>query len=151
VAATEALVQADEEKRVGEALLVVNQRARSVVGSRQADQEAWALVAAMAAYQHKEVVEVAEDAARQAAALLQAQSDDIATVESTAGPFLGPYRATVDLITSADDAAMAEAYVVGMVVPQEQHVEEVGASDDIEALFGDSDDGEVVAPAMTDE
>jgi hypothetical protein len=46
---------------------------------------------------------------------------------------------------------MAEAYVVGMVVPQEQHVEEVGSSDDIEALFGDSDDGEVVAPAMTDE
>jgi hypothetical protein len=40
---------------------------------------------------------------------------------------------------------MAEAYVVGMVVPQEQHVEEVGASDDIEALFGDS------SPATTDE
>jgi hypothetical protein len=38
-----------------------------------------------------------------------------------------------------------------MVVPQEQHVEEVGASDDIEALFSDSDDGEVVAPVMTDE
>jgi hypothetical protein len=37
VAATGALVQADEEKRVGEALLIVNQRARSVVGSRQAD------------------------------------------------------------------------------------------------------------------
>jgi hypothetical protein len=97
----------------------------------------------VAAYQHKEVVEVAEDAARQAAALLQAQSVDIATVESTAGPFLGPYRA-------ADDAAMAEAYVVGMVVPQEQHVEVVDASDDIEALF-DDDDGEVVAPATTDE
>jgi hypothetical protein len=46
---------------------------------------------------------------------------------------------------------MAEAYVVGMVVPQEQHVEEVGASDDIEALFGDSSDGDVVAPATTDE
>jgi hypothetical protein len=50
VAATEALVQADEEKRVGEALLVVNQRTRSIVGSRQADQEAWALAAAVAAY-----------------------------------------------------------------------------------------------------
>jgi hypothetical protein len=143
VAVTEVLVQADEEKRVGEALLVINQHARSVVGSCQADQEAWALAAAVAAYQHKEVVEVAEDAARQAAALLQAQSVDIATVESTAGPFLGPYRA-------ADDAAMAEAYVVGMVVPQEQHVEVVDASDDIEALF-DDDDGEVVAPATTDE
>jgi hypothetical protein len=45
---------------------------------------------------------------------------------------------------------MAEAYMVGMVVPQEQHIEEVGASDDIEALFGDSSDGEVVAPATTD-
>jgi hypothetical protein len=146
MAATEALVQADEERRVSEALLVVNQRARNVVDSRQADQEAWALAATMAAYQHKEVVEVAEDAA-----LLQAQSVDITTVESTAGPFLGPDRAAVDLVASADDAAMAKAYVVGMVVPQEQHVEEVGASDDIEALFGDSDDGKVVAAATTDE
>jgi hypothetical protein len=50
VAAIEALVQADEEKRVGEALLVVNQRTRSIVGSRQADQEAWALAADVAAY-----------------------------------------------------------------------------------------------------
>jgi hypothetical protein len=132
-------------------LLVVNQRTRSVIGSRQADQEAWALAAAVAAYQHKEVVEVAENAARQAAALLQAQSVDIATVESTAGPFLGPYRAAVDLIASVDDAAMAEAYVVGMVVPQEQHIEEVGASNRIEALFSDSDNGKVVAPATTNE
>jgi hypothetical protein len=62
---------------------------------------------------------VAEDAARQAAALLQSWSVDIATAESTAGPFLGPYRATIDLVASADDTAMAEAYVVGMVVPQE--------------------------------
>jgi hypothetical protein len=46
---------------------------------------------------------------------------------------------------------MAEAYVVGMVVPQEQRVEEVGASNDIEALFGDNDGGEVEAPATTDE
>jgi hypothetical protein len=46
---------------------------------------------------------------------------------------------------------MAEAYVVGMMVPQEQHVEEVGTSDDIEALFGDSSDGDMVAPATTDE
>jgi hypothetical protein len=151
VAATEALVQADKEKRVGKALLVVNQRAHNVVGSCQADQEAWVLAAIVATYQHKEVVEVAEDAARQAVAMLQAQSVDIATVESTAGPFLGPYRAAVDLVASADDAAMAEAHVVGMVVPQEHHVEEIGASDDIEALFGDSNDGEVVAPVLTDE
>jgi hypothetical protein len=46
---------------------------------------------------------------------------------------------------------MAEAYVVGMVVPQEQHVEEVGASDDVEVLFGDSNDDDMVAPAMMDE
>jgi hypothetical protein len=97
------------------------------------------------------VVEVAEDAARQAAALLQSQSIDIATVESTSGPFMGPYRAAVDLVVSADDAAMVEAYVVGMVVLQEQHVEEVGASDDIEALFGESNDGEVVTPVTMDE
>jgi hypothetical protein len=96
------------------------------------------------------VVEVAEDAARQEAALLQSQSIDITTIESTAGPFLGPYRAAIDLVASADDVAMAEAYVVGMVVPQEQHVEEVGASDDIKALFGDSDNGDVVAPATVD-
>jgi hypothetical protein len=151
VGTTEALVQVDEEKRVGEALVVINQRARNVVGSRQAEQEVWALAAVVAAYQQKEVVEVSKDAARQATALLQSQSVDIATVESTAGPTLGPYRTAVDLIASADHTAMAEAYVVGMVVPQEQHVEEVGASDDIEALFSDSDDGEVVASVMTDE
>jgi hypothetical protein len=38
-----------------------------------------------------------------------------------------------------------------MVVPHEQHVEEVSVSNDIEALFDDSDDGDVVAPATTDE
>jgi hypothetical protein len=151
VAATKALVQADEEKRIGEVLVIVNQRVHNVVGSRQAEQEAWALAAAVAAYQQKEVVEVAEDAARQAAALLQSQSINIATVESTTRPFLGPYRAAVDLVASADDAAMAEAYMVGMVMPQEQHVEEVGTSDDIEALFGDSSDSDVVAPVTTDE
>jgi hypothetical protein len=151
MAAIEALVQADEEKRVGEALVVVNQCARSVVGSRQAEQEAWALAATMAAYQQKEVVEVAEDVARQAVALLQSQYIDIAIIESTTRPFLGPYRAAVDLIASADDAAMAEAYVVGMVVLQEQHVQEVSASNDIEALFGDSDDSDMVAPVMTNE
>jgi hypothetical protein len=52
----------------------------------------------VAAYQQKEVVEVAEDAARQTEALLQAHSVKIATVESTAGPFLGPYRAAADLV-----------------------------------------------------
>jgi hypothetical protein len=83
-------------------------------------------------------------------ALLHSQSVDIATVESTAGSFLGLYHAAIDLVASADDAAMAEAYVVGMVVPQEQPDEEDVTSDDIEALFGDSSDGDVVVPAMTD-
>jgi hypothetical protein len=50
VAATEALVQADEEKRVGEVLVVINQRACSIVGSRQAEREVWALAAAVATY-----------------------------------------------------------------------------------------------------
>jgi hypothetical protein len=50
VAATEALVQADEEKRIGEALVVVNQRAHCVVGSHHAEQEAWALAATVVAY-----------------------------------------------------------------------------------------------------
>jgi hypothetical protein len=150
LAATEALGQADEEMKIGEALAVVNQCARTVVGSQQAEQEAWALAAAMAAFQHKEVVEMAEDTARQAVALLQSQSIDIATVESTVGPFMGPYRAAADLVPSADDAAMAKAYVVGMVVPQEQHEEEVGANDDIEALFGGSFEDDIVEPEMTD-
>jgi hypothetical protein len=42
VAATEALAQVDEEKRISEVLLVINQRAHSIVGSHQAEQEAWA-------------------------------------------------------------------------------------------------------------
>jgi hypothetical protein len=119
VAAMEAVMQAEEAKRLGEALEVVKCHPRTAVGSKQAEEEAWAMAAAVAAHQEKEVLEVAEDATRQAVALLQAQSVDIATVESTAGPFLGPYHAAVDLVASVDDAAMAEAYVVGMVVPHE--------------------------------
>jgi hypothetical protein len=38
-----------------------------------------------------------------------------------------------------------------MVVPQEHPDEEDGVSDDIEALFGDSSNGDVVVPATTDE
>jgi hypothetical protein len=104
---------------VEKARQAVNLRSSNVVGSRQAEEEAWALAAAVAAHQEKEVMEVAEDAARQAVALLQSSSVVVATVESMAGPFLGSYRAAVDLVASADYAAMAEAYVVGMVVPQE--------------------------------
>jgi hypothetical protein len=89
VAATEAGVQAEVANRLGEALEVVNGRPRTAVGSRQAEEEAWALAAAMAAHQKKEVLEVAEYAARQAVAMLQEQSVDITTVESTVDPFLG--------------------------------------------------------------
>jgi hypothetical protein len=105
----------------------------------------------VASRQEKEVMEVAEDATHQVVALLQSQSVDIATVESTVGPFLGPYHAAVDLMASADNAAMAEAYVVGMVMPQEQPDEEDDTSDDIEGLFSDSSDGDVIIPATTDE
>jgi hypothetical protein len=96
-------------------------------------------------HQEKEVMEVAEDAASQVVALLQSQSVDISTVESTAGPFLGSYRVAVDLMASAD------AYVVGMVVPQKQPDKEDGVDDDIEALFGDTSDGDVIVPATMDE
>jgi hypothetical protein len=48
--------------------------------------------------------------------LLQNQFFDVATVRSMVGPFLGLYRTSTDL-ASADDAAMAEAYMLGMVVP----------------------------------
>jgi hypothetical protein len=44
-------------------LQVVNGRARTVIGLRQVEEEAWALAAAVAAHQEKEVMEVAEDAA----------------------------------------------------------------------------------------
>jgi hypothetical protein len=63
-----------------------------MVGSRQAEEEEeWALAAAVAAHQEKEVMEVAEDTVCQAVALLQSSSVDVTTVESTAGPFFGPY------------------------------------------------------------
>jgi hypothetical protein len=90
VAATEAVVQAKEDKSFSEALQVVNCHTCMVVGSRQTEKEAWAMAAAVSAHQEKEVTEVAEDAARQAVALLLAQSINIATVESTVDPFLGP-------------------------------------------------------------
>jgi hypothetical protein len=43
VAAMEAVVQAEKDKRVGEARQAVNRRRRTVLGSRQAEKEAWAL------------------------------------------------------------------------------------------------------------
>jgi hypothetical protein len=71
VAATEAVVQAEEEKRAGEALWLVNGHARTIVGSSQAREEAWALAVAVAVHQEKEEMEVAEDGVRQEVALLQ--------------------------------------------------------------------------------
>jgi hypothetical protein len=74
VAATEAVIKAEEEKRVGKVLRVINGRARTIIGSRQAKAEAWALAATVAAHQEKEVMEVAEDAARQAVACSRSPS-----------------------------------------------------------------------------
>jgi hypothetical protein len=66
----------------------------------------------------------------------------MSTVESMAWPFLGLYRAAVNLIALGDDAAMAEAYVVGI---------EDGASDNIEALFGDSSNSDADMLATMDD
>jgi hypothetical protein len=46
---------------------------------------------------------------------------------------------------------MAEAYVLGMIVPHDQPEEQDDVSDDIEALFGGSSDGDATIPTMTDE
>jgi hypothetical protein len=48
VAATEAAAHAEEEKRLGEVCQVINSRMRTVVGLRQAEEEAWALVTVVA-------------------------------------------------------------------------------------------------------
>jgi hypothetical protein len=45
VVATEAVVQAEEDKRFGEALQVMNYHPRTAVVSRQAEEEAWAMAA----------------------------------------------------------------------------------------------------------
>jgi hypothetical protein len=66
--ATKVVVQDEEEKRLGEARQVINSRPRTMLGSRQAEEEAWAL--AVAAHQEKEVLVVAEYPACQAMALL---------------------------------------------------------------------------------
>jgi hypothetical protein len=88
---------------------------------------------------------VAEAAARGVAALVEAEREaaarDIATVGSTAGPFLRPYIAAADLIAEADDAAMAEVEVVAAAQPQEAE------DDNLDGLFDD----EEVAPATSDE
>jgi hypothetical protein len=40
MAVTEEVVQAEEEKRVGEACQIINHRPRTMAGSRQAEEEA---------------------------------------------------------------------------------------------------------------
>jgi hypothetical protein len=74
----------------------------------------------------------------------EAAARDIATVGSTAGPFLRPYLAAADLIAEADDAAMAEVEVVAAAQPQEAEDDDL---DDLDGLFDD----EKVAPATSDE
>jgi hypothetical protein len=91
VAATEAVIKAEEEKRVGEVLWVFNGRARTVVGSRQAKAEAWALAATVAAHQEKEVMEVAEDAARETVACSRSPST---SPQSSLWPGLSSGRTT---------------------------------------------------------
>jgi hypothetical protein len=92
---------------------------------------------------------VVEAAARGVAALVEAEREpereaaarDIATVGSTAGPFLRPYLDAADLIAETDNAAMAEVEVVAAPQPQEAE------DDDLDGLFDD----EKVAPATSDE
>jgi hypothetical protein len=88
---------------------------------------------------------VAEAAASGVAALVEAEREaaahDIATVGSTAGPFLRPYLTAADLIAEADDAAMAEVEVVAAAQPQEAE------DDDLDGLLDD----EEAAPATSDE
>jgi hypothetical protein len=84
---------------------------------------------------------VEAEAERVHAAVAEAAARDIATVGSTAGPFLRPYLAAADLIAEADDAAMAEVEVVAAAQPQEAE------DDDLDGLFDD----EKVVSAMSDE
>jgi hypothetical protein len=46
---------------------------------------------------------------------------------------------------------MAEAYMVGTVVPQEQPEDQDDTSNDIKALFSNSSDGDMIVPATMDE
>jgi hypothetical protein len=62
--------QAEDEKALDVAHVVINMRPHTVVGSMQAEEEAWALAPSVAANQDKEVLEVAEDVAHQAVAFL---------------------------------------------------------------------------------
>jgi hypothetical protein len=71
----------------------------------------------------------------------EAAARDIATVGSTASPFLRPYLAAAELIAEADDVAMAEVEVVAAAQPQEAE------DDDLDGLFDD----EKVTPATSDE
>jgi hypothetical protein len=107
-----------------------------------------AVVAAVVAAEAERVrvhAAVAEAAPRGVADLVEAEREaaarDIATVGSTAGPFLRPYLAAADLIAEADDAAMAEVEVVAAAQPQEAE------DDELDGLFDD----EKVAPPTTDE
>jgi hypothetical protein len=99
VAAREVVAQAEEEKVLDAVCVVVNARPRTMVGSRQAKEEAWACC--------------------RPSPSTSPQSD------LRSGPSSGR-----TMMSSAE--------------------EEGSASDDIEALFGDTDD-DMVLPAITDE
>jgi hypothetical protein len=53
VVVTEEATQGEEEKWLGDARQVINSRPRTMVGSRKAEEEAWALAAAIAAQQER--------------------------------------------------------------------------------------------------
>jgi hypothetical protein len=69
-AAFVAAAQAEKEKALDVAHIVISMHPRIVVGSIQVEEEAWALAPSVAANQDKEVLEVAEDVAHQAVAFL---------------------------------------------------------------------------------
>jgi hypothetical protein len=57
--------------------------------------------------------------------MLQEQSVNVVTVDSTMDETsVGPYYATPNLITSANNVMMAEAYVVAMIMPQDAKEDE---------------------------
>jgi hypothetical protein len=104
------IVAKEAEMRAAEAATVAQHE--EVEAKARVAEATKALEAARASEETTTLANLAEEAARQVIAMLQAKSDDAATVAD--GPFLGPYCATVDLAASADDVAMTKAYVVGI-------------------------------------
>jgi hypothetical protein len=75
-----------------------------MVGLRQAEEEAWALAAAVAAHQETEVMKVAEEAARQAT---QEEAARVAAQEAAAAAAAREVAQTEELVEEAAAAAAA--------------------------------------------